>query len=216
MGKQRAKGGWITAALLLLLAAVPVAAGLSRLHELASHAAVTAANARFFAAPAPVVVHIVSALVFAMLGAFQFVPAVRANHPAWHRIAGRILMILGFATALSGIWMALAYVLPPSDNDALKIIRVVVGSLMALSIVLAYLAARRRDFMRHAAWMTRAYALGMGAGTQVLTHLPWFIVVGGLPDPVTRVWLMGAGWGINLVVAEIVNIQRAAPGTLET
>ena len=53
----------------------------------------------------------------------------------------------------------------------------------------------------HGAWMIRAYALGMGAGTQVLTHLPWFLLA-GYPGEWTRAILMGAGWVINVAVAE--------------
>jgi hypothetical protein len=56
--------------------------------------------------------------------------------------------------------------------------------------------------------MTRAYAIGMGAETQVLTHLPWFILV-GKPGESERAALMGAGWVINLVVAEWV-IRRGS------
>jgi len=51
--------------------------------------------------------------------------------------------------------------------------------------------------------MIRAYAIGLGAGTQVLTHLPWFILV-GRPDELSRGVLMGAGWIINVAVAEWV------------
>jgi hypothetical protein len=49
--------------------------------------------------------------------------------------------------------------------------------------------------------MVRAYAIGLGAGTQVLTHLPWVLYFGA-PDELTRALLMGAGWAINLAVAE--------------
>ncbi len=49
--------------------------------------------------------------------------------------------------------------------------------------------------------MIRGYAIGVGAGTQVLTHVPWFILV-GQPGELTRAVLMAAGWVINLVVAE--------------
>jgi hypothetical protein len=57
--------------------------------------------------------------------------------------------------------------------------------------------------------MIRAYAIGMGAGTQVLTHLPWFILV-GKPGESARTALMGAGWVINVVVAEwIIRRSRA-------
>ena len=72
-------------------------------------------------------------------------------------------------------------------------------------------AIRRRDFASHGAWMTRAYAIGMGAGTQVLTHLPWFVLV-GTPGESARTFLMGAGWVINVVVAEwIIRSRDARP-----
>src|SRR5437588_7224964 len=82
---------------------------------------------------------------------------------------------------------------------------------MAASMVLGVDAVRRRDVKAHGAWMIRAYAIGMGAGTQVLTHLPWFILV-GKPGETARGVLMGAGWVINVIVAEWI-IRRAAAGT---
>ena len=81
---------------------------------------------------------------------------------------------------------------------------------MVVSIVLAVNAIRRRDFASHGTWMTRAYAIGLGAGTQVLTHLPWFILVGGKPGELPRAVMMGAGWVINVVVAEWI-IRRRRP-----
>jgi hypothetical protein len=48
---------------------------------------------------------------------------------------------------------------------------------------------------------SREYAIGLGAGTQVLTHVPWTLLVGA-PGEFTRALLMAAGWVINLVVAE--------------
>jgi hypothetical protein len=80
---------------------------------------------------------------------------------------------------------------------------------MVVSIVLALDAARRRDFAAHGAWMTRGYAIGLGAGTQVLTHLPWFALVGGRPGELPRAVMMGAGWVINVVVAEWI-VRREA------
>src|SRR5690349_15885877 len=77
---------WLVAAL-LLLSAIPLAAGAFRLTQLAGGAVITPANARFFASPVPVVVHIVSVTVYALLGAFQFVPSLRGRRHGWHRIA---------------------------------------------------------------------------------------------------------------------------------
>jgi hypothetical protein len=73
---------------------------------------------------------------------------------------------------------------------------------MALSIALSIRAILSRRFAEHGAWMMRAYALGMGAGTQVLTHLPWIIAGGTLPTGYTRDAAMAAGWLINMAFVE--------------
>ena len=70
-------------------------------------------------------------------------------------------------------------------------------------------AIRRRDFAAHGRWMLRAYAIGMGAATQVLTHLPWFLLV-GRPGEAARGVLMGAGWMINVAIAEWI-VRRGRP-----
>ncbi|KPV49898.1 hypothetical protein SE17_30040, partial [Kouleothrix aurantiaca] len=100
---------WRLPVALTLLAAIPLAAGTVRLTQLAGGAAVTPANARFFASPVPVVLHIVSASVFAIVGAFQFVPATRHRRPGWHRVAGRLAVLCGLLAGLSGLWMTLFY-----------------------------------------------------------------------------------------------------------
>ena len=73
---------------------------------------------------------------------------------------------------------------------------------MAASIVLGFTAIRRGDVPRHRAWMTRAYALALGAGTQVFTQGigPALFGTGELTTDLR----LGAGWVINLAVAEYV------------
>jgi uncharacterized membrane protein len=202
--------GWRVPALLILLSLVPAVAGTARLAELAGGAEVTAANARFFARPLPVVLHILAVVPFSILGALQFAPAFRRRRRGWHRAAGRVLAACGLVAALTGLWMAHFYPWPAGDGEALYVLRLVFGSAMAASIVLAVDAVRRRDFAAHGAWMTRGYAIGLGAGTQVLTHLPWFILADGTPGESSRAVMMGAGWVINLAVAEWA-IQKARP-----
>jgi uncharacterized membrane protein len=193
---------WRVPALLILLSLVPAAAGTARLAELARGAEVTAANSRFFAQPLPVVLHILAVIPYSILGAFQFAPAFRRRRRGWHRAAGRVLGGCGLVAALTGLWMAHFYPWPDGDGVAVYLERLVFGSGMAASIVLGVGAARRRDFTAHGAWMIRAYAIGLGAGTQVLTHLPWFVLVDGKPGELPRAVMMGAGWVINVVVAE--------------
>jgi uncharacterized membrane protein len=199
---------WLIPAMLILLSLVPAAFGTMRLAELARGADVTAANARFFAQPLPVVLHILAVIPYSIVGAFQFVPSFRRRRRGWHRAAGKVLVVLGLVAALTGLWMAHFYPWPEGDGQVLYYIRLVFGSAMTLSIVLAVAAVRRRDFLSHGAWMLRAYAIGMGAATQVLTHLPWFILF-GKPGESSRAFLMGAGWVINLAVAEGLIRRRA-------
>ncbi|MGY1751458.1 DUF2306 domain-containing protein [Modestobacter sp. SYSU DS0511] len=194
---------------LLLLSLVPVLAGAVRIGELAGDPAVTAANARFVAAPAPVVAHIVSATVYSLLGAFQFVPHIRRHRPGWHRLAGRVLVPAGLVAALSGVWMTLFYARPPADDVLLTPIRLFFGAAMAGCIVLGFVAIRRRDVLTHRAWMARGYAIGLGAGTQVLTHLPWALL-GETPSGGGRVLAMLAGWVVNLAVVEWALRRRPA------
>lgn len=207
---------WLVPAMLILLSLVPAAVGTARLAELAGGAEVTAANARFFAMPLPVVLHILAVIPYSILGAFQFAPAFRRRRRGWHRTVGLLLAVFGLVAALTGLWMAHFYPWPEGDGEILYVLRLVFGSTMAVSIVLALDAIRRRDFASHGAWMIRGYAIGMGAGTQVLTHLPWFILVGRTGE-LSRAVLMGAGWIINLVVAEwIIRRGRSRPRSIPT
>jgi hypothetical protein len=185
---------------LLVLSFIPVVAGAFRVTELSVGAEVTPDNARFFASPVPVVTHIVAASLYCVLGAFQFVPGLR-RRGGWHRTAGRLLVPCGLLTALSGLWMTLFFPRPDADGALLTGIRLVVGTAMVASIVLGFAAIRRRDFTEHRAWMIRGYALGMGAGTQAVTQLPWIVAVGPL-DKLSKALLMLAAWLINVAVAE--------------
>jgi uncharacterized membrane protein len=211
---RRAKAApqWLAPVGLIVLSLIPVLAGSVRLTELMGGAEITANNARFFASPIPVTVHIVGVTVYSLLGALQFVPSLRRGRPSWHRIAGRILVPAGVLVALSGLWMTVFYPRPVGDGEALLVVRLIFGSAMLASIVLAVYAIRRRDFPRHGAWMTRGYAIALGAGTQVFTMLPWVLVFGpiGAGDELPRTVLMTAGWVINVGVAEYVIRRRPA------
>lgn len=198
------RSDWMIPSALIALALVPTVAGTARLAQLAGGANITPENARFFEAPLPVVLHIPAAIVFALLGAFQFSPGFRRRHRQWHRAAGRVLVVAALLVAITGLWMTLSYPWPQGDGELVYAERLVVGSAMLLAIVFGVDAIRRRSFAEHGDWMLRAYAIGMGAGTQVLTHLPWFLLVDLKPTELPRAVMMGLGWAINIAVAEWV------------
>ena len=70
---------WLIPTGLIVLAFIPILAGVVRLTALASGGPLTPQNARFFGAPIPVVLHILSVTIFSLLGAFQFAPSFRRD-----------------------------------------------------------------------------------------------------------------------------------------
>ena len=198
---RKTRTPWWVPAGLILLSILPLTFGAIRLSQLINGAEITAGNARFFASPSPVVIHIISAAVYALLGAFQFVSRLWQRGLKWHRWVGRLLLPFGLLVGFSGLWMTLFYPYPEGASDLLYVLRLFFGSGMVLSIILGYISIRQRDVTQHQAWMTRAYAIGMGAGTQVLTGMAGALLFGKVNE-FENALLMGVAWVINLAVAE--------------
>jgi len=205
--RARGRSGWWIPLTLLALAFIPVMGAIGRLIEFLGGPELLPADARFTASPGPLIVHVVASVVYAVLGAFQFSRRLRQRRPGWHRRAGRLLVVLGLAVAFSGLWMTLAYPRKEGTGDLLWATRLLVSSGMGAAVVLGLAAIRRRDITGHRAWMTRAYALGLGAGTQALTVGFGEALFGS--SVVSHDVIMAAAWAINLCVAEWV-IRRPA------
>mgnify|MGYP000211949856 CR=1 FL=1 len=205
---------------LLFLGLVPVLAGLYRLATLSiAPQLASASDQRFFDHPLPIFLHAGFGTLFLVMGAFQFSRSFRRRWPGQHRVLGPWLALSGFVSAVSGLWMSVYYPLPDTDGWLLAVFRWIFGGLMTLSVVLGVVAILQKKIDRHRAWMTRAYAIGIGAGTQFFTHLPW-LLIWGMHSETQRAWLMAAGWVINLAVAEwwLVHqrTSKARPVTLQS
>lgn len=208
--RPKPRAPWLVPAALILLSLVPVIAGGVRLTTLAG-GLVTAENVRFFDSPIPVLIHIPTVTVYLVLGSFQFVPSLRRGKRvrlSWHKVAGRVLVPTGLLAALSGLWMAVFYDLPPLDGPLLLVLRLVFGSAMVAFIVLGFIAVKGGNYVRHSEWMSRAYAIGIAQGTIVVVTVPWILLVGPV-DELTRALLTGASWVLSLVVAEYFIYRRA-------
>ncbi len=206
-GTKATRPQWLVPAGLILLTIIPILAGAHRLNELTGGAIETPQNARFLDSPIPVIVHIVSVTIFSLLGAFQFVPALRRRRGGWHRIAGLVLVPTGLLSALSGMWMVVFYPHPAGDGDLVSAFRLIFGAAMTASVVLGVRAILRRSFLVHGEWMTRAYAIGVAAGTQAIVLIPESIIFGSTNE-LPRALFMGGAWVINLSVAELVIRRR--------
>ena len=200
--------GWVPFALVALVA-IPAVAGSLRLVELAGGPLLLPANPRMTASPVPVVVHITCAVPYAVLGAFQFSARLHRRHPGWHRATGRVVVALGLAVAASGLWMTLFYARQPGTGELAYLLRLAFGSALAACIVLGVSAIRRGDVPTHQAWMTRAYAIALAAATQTFTLGLGPALFG--PSALTKDLSLGAGWVINLDVAEVVIHRYARP-----
>jgi uncharacterized membrane protein len=192
--------GWPVPAALVALSAIPLAAGALRLVQLAGGPDLIPADHRFTGFPAALILHIVGAAVFALVGAFQFVPRFRRSHRTWHRRAGRLVAGAGLTVAGSALWLTLFYEAQPGTGALLYVLRLVFASAMAASLLLGITAIRRRDVAAHRTWMIRAYAIGLAAGTQAFTDgiAGAIFGTGELRSDLAK----GAGWVINLAVAE--------------
>jgi uncharacterized membrane protein len=200
---------WLVPAALIALSVVPIIAGSLRLVELSGGAAVLPAKPT---SPVPLVLHIVSASIYSVLGAFQFSAGFRRRRPGWHRAAGRLLVVLGLTVALSALWLTLFTPRFEGSGELYQVFRLVFGSAMVVSIVLGFRAIRRRDVARHRAWMIRAYAIALAAGAQVFTLGIGEAIVG--KGDTSSALFAGAGWVINLAVAEWVIRRRPARRTV--
>jgi uncharacterized membrane protein len=197
-GRRGRPRTWPVPAVLVALSTIPLTAGALRLVQIAGGPAVIPADHRFAGFPGALVAHIVGAAVFALVGAFQFVPRLRRR--TWHRRAGRVVAAAGLVVAVSALWLTLFYAPQPGSGTLLFVFRLVLAPAMTICLVLGFAAIRRRDLIAHRAWMMRAYALGLGAGTQALTEGigEGLLGHGVLVADLSR----GAAWAINLAIAE--------------
>lgn len=200
--------GWPVPAALTMLSAVPLIAGAFRLVQLADGPQVIPADDRFAGSPAALIVHIIGASLYALVGVLQFVPRFRRRHLTWHRRAGRFLAVAGLLVAGSALWMTSLYPQKPGTGDLLYVLRLVFASAMAACLLLGFTAIRRHDIAAHRAWMIRAYAIGLAAGMQAFTEGIGGAILGAgeLRGDLAK----GAGWAINLAIAEYVIRRRAA------
>jgi Predicted membrane protein (DUF2306) len=115
------------------------------------------------------------------------------------------LIVLCVVPVLAGMvrmaQLASAAATPENARFFASPLPVIFGSGMLVSLCLGLMTIRRHDYTKHRNRMMRAHTIGMGAGTQVFTNLPW-ILLAGTPGVFTRSVLMGAGWVINLAVVE--------------
>ncbi|GAA4605227.1 DUF2306 domain-containing protein [Actinoplanes octamycinicus] len=156
---------------------------------------------------AVLVAHIFTAAVALVLGPLQFVPRIRARRRV-HRALGRVYLLAGvLPSAVAGIPVALW-----SGRPVTQVGLTTAAVLWLVTGVLAFRAARRRDFATHRAWMMRNYALTFLAVTSrvlvpllLLAQIPFGgAEPGAIAERAPAMIPVGQtlGWILNLLVVE--------------
>ena len=163
---------------------------------------VVAGNALF--APWGVNTHIAVSGLTLILGPFQFDAGLRARHPGFHRLSGRIYVLACAAGGVAGLLTAWGTTAGPVAGAGFFTLAVV----WLFTLVRAVAAVRARDFPAHERWMVRCFALSLSAVT-----LRLYLALGaplfgfGAAYPVIA-WI---AWAPNLLIAERWLASRTAP-----
>jgi hypothetical protein len=146
--------------------------------------------------------HFLPGLLFMTLVPLQLWAGLRNRHRVFHRWSGRMLVAAGVFLGVSGA----AFPFFMSGRAFSE--RVVISTFFLLFFFFlskAFIAARRRDFVRHREWMIRWFAIALAISTQRIL-LPVFIVTAGVTDArsfweifVSATWLATA---IQVLIAE--------------
>jgi uncharacterized membrane protein len=102
-----------------------------------------------------VAIHLASAVIILLSGAFQLIPLIRRRAPLFHRWNGRIYMVTAFSLSLAGLWMVwfrgTVGDLSQHLGQSLDAVLIMLCSVLALRYALL------RDFKTHRRWALRLF-----------------------------------------------------------
>lgn len=165
-------------------------------------------SARLAIAPIAWFAHVLAGAAFGIIGPLQFVRALRHRFGLRHRASGRIFVLSGAILGLSGL--SLLAEVASHRTPLADIARGLFGLALLIALAMGMAAIRNRDFLRHRAWMIRAYGVGMGLGAVSLVFFPIYIVTGQPPNGLASDILFVGSWMVAIAFAEVV-VRRILP-----
>ena len=150
--------------------------------------------------------HMLVAPIALFVGPWQFLPGLRASHPALHRWLGRLYVVsctlagvAGFLTALHATGGAIA-------GTGFGLLAV----LWVATTLWAWQAAMVRHIPLHRLLMRFSYAMTFGAVTLRL-QIPIGLALGFPNYPAMSAWLAYTSWIPNVVIVAIATLWSASP-----
>lgn len=122
---------------------------------------------------APLHAHVIVVVPWAILGALQFIPAIRAYNIDFHKAFGRIYLLFCLGISITGIIMA-----PYSFGGDLA------GQLATFTLFLSFvvcftmgfISIKRKQIQTHREWMMRSYGVGVSV-LVIRIFMPLFLVI---------------------------------------
>jgi uncharacterized membrane protein len=160
-----------------------------------------------------VLIHILPAMLFMVLGPLQFVRDLRSRYPQVHRWSGRIFLAASAVMGVGGLKLAFGKTIGGLDEKAAIVL---FGTFFLISLAKALWHALRREFAQHREWMIRGYAIGLAVASIrpiVGTFFAAALMSGRKPQPAeffgTAFWI---GFTLQTIAAEIwINYTRLGP-----
>jgi len=106
--------------------------------------------------------HIVPGVVYLLVAPFQISRGFRNRNLDLHRRVGRVLVPIG---VLTGVFAMVFGFFFSFGGLAEASATVVFGVYFVAALIVAFMAIRAGDQIRHRKWMIRAFAIGLGVGT---------------------------------------------------
>ena len=113
--------------------------------------------------PVLTLLHIVPGLLFMILGPLQFNSGIRARHPRWHRVSGRIFVACGAVIGVTALLMSFGMPAIGGVNQATA--TALFGTFFLFALCKAFWHIRRREIPLHREWMIRAFSIGLAVAT---------------------------------------------------
>ncbi|MGH3148670.1 MAG: DUF2306 domain-containing protein, partial [Rubrobacter sp.] len=126
-------------------------------------------NPGFLRFPTVVALHVILGGVYLALAPFQFVRRIRSRHLAYHRQAGRLLVIIGLVIGVTALFLGLVI---PFSGWPERVVIGLFGGLFLLALVKGFLHVRAGRVALHREWMIRAFAIGLSIATMRLIFIP--------------------------------------------
>lgn len=161
---------------------------------------------RYYRHPLVSFIHMGTGILFLLFAPLQFSTKFRAKNLTLHRWIGRVLMTAGLVAGVTGILAGLW--LPAFGGISTMLAVWFFGIANIICFLRSFWCARNRMIPAHREWIMRAFAIGLGVGTQ---RILIFIFMPFQLAPFDQIFgpLLWLGIAINLLVAETwINVTR--------